>query len=200
MTDQYLTIKNDMAIEWKIKRSVFIAHAKHVLTQDEARSFLSSICQKHHNASHNCYAYRLGMGKSKIFHSSDAGEPSGSAGRPILGAIQKNKVTNTIVIVTRYYGGKKLGVRGLIDAYGQIAYETIRKAGIRRRTLMDILEISCDYSTLDNIFSIIPQYGGEIQTSKYERNVCIKVKVRRSQSPSLLKALNRYDCNISQVK
>ena len=112
--------------EEKIKRSVFIANVSACHNEEEARAFLNSIISQHRDATHNCRAYVLSNGTE---YSSDDGEPSGTAGRPILNAIKRAELVNVIAVVTRYYGGVKLGVRGLIDAYGGVASKALGLAG-----------------------------------------------------------------------
>jgi len=117
-------------------------------TSEEARAFIAELSRFHSKANHNCWGYKIATGENKdnleIF-SSDDGEPSGTAGKPIIGAIEKNGITNTVVVVSRYFGGHKLGIRGLIDAYSQSALEAIQKSGLYEYRLFEKVEISCGY-------------------------------------------------------
>lgn len=124
-----MSVGEQTEFEFKIKRSIFIGSVKYVETSDEANAFLTERSLLNKNATHNCYAYMVGM-KNRQFYFSDDGEPSGTAGKPILGAIESTGVTNVAVIVTRYFGGIKLGVRGLIDAYAYAAKSAILKSGL----------------------------------------------------------------------
>ena len=166
MDDEYLTIKTPVTVECKIMRSLFIASTQETITDKDARDFIQTISQQHRNATHNCYAYRI-KGPEDIVCYSDAGEPAGSAGRPIYGAIQKNNVTNVTIVVTRYFGGKKLGIRGLIDAYGSISDTAIQTAGTITKTIPVIWAITCAYSELDKIQGNIGKYGAEILKTEY---------------------------------
>ena len=120
--DVYLEPAGPVQIEEKIQRSVFIARLEPCHDESSARDFLNRVRTEHRDATHNCWAYLLNAdavsGRPETANSSDDGEPSGTAGRPILGALRRSGLVNAMVIVTRYFGGVKLGVRGLIDAYG----------------------------------------------------------------------------------
>ncbi|HCA40348.1 MAG TPA: thymidylate synthase [Aminobacterium sp.] len=128
ISDFFYEPLNNVTYELKIKRSLFIAHVSVSRSEEIARQFISDVSQKHKQATHNCWAYRVGIDPI-IEYCSDAGEPSGTAGKPILGAIQRANLTFTTVVITRYFGGIKLGVRGLIEAYGNATTQALEKAG-----------------------------------------------------------------------
>ena len=117
---------NIVKYELKIKKSLFIGHLKYVNDLESARDFIREIKKQHKQANHNCFAYVIGDN----FYSSDDREPSGSAGRPILNMIRRHNLTNVVIVVTRYFGGVELGIRGLIEAYGNVAEGTIREVGL----------------------------------------------------------------------
>lgn len=123
------TIEQEAHHEINIERSRFIGHAALVTSEAEAKAYIGMVRQEYADATHNCYAYRIGTGESPITYYNDHGEPTGTAGKPILNAILQAELTQTVVVVTRYFGGKKLGVRGLIDAYHRTAAEVLTKAG-----------------------------------------------------------------------
>ncbi len=125
-----LTIARESEAKLNIERSEFIAKSFRVASSQEARKILKGVTSEFPDATHRCFAWRIGLEKLEEF-SSDAGEPSGSAGRPILGAIKKHQLTNTMVVVVRYFGGKKLGIKGLIKAYGEAAQLVLAKSGIQ---------------------------------------------------------------------
>ena len=131
----YLTIENECVSELVIKRSRFIAHSFSVTYQEMVREKVLKIQSLYPNASHWCYAWRIGYNPPLDFFT-DAGEPHGTAGRPILGSILTRNLTNLLVIVTRYFGGKKLGVRGLINAYQQAAEMVLENSGIIEMELL----------------------------------------------------------------
>lgn len=124
----YLRPSRNISIEFKEKRSLFIGHVRLVSNEEEARNELKILCEEYKDASHNCWAYRLDFPSYREYYS-DAGEPSGTAGKPISGSISRKGVTDVLVVVTRYFGGIKLGVRGLIDAYGKAAGMALDASG-----------------------------------------------------------------------
>ena len=142
--------------EEKIKRSVFIANVSVCRNEEEARSFLNAIASQHRDATHNCRAYILSDGTE---YSSDDGEPSGTAGKPILNAIKRTGLVNVMVIVTRYFGGVKLGVRGLIDAYGDTAAKALELAGSVERVMTKSLAVSLDYPAMGNVTRLLEGAG-----------------------------------------
>jgi len=190
--DQYLTIKKETMIEMKIERSEFLGYIKEVSSEDEAKEFITLISNQHKQATHNCPAYRIGWGKEEVVFSSDDGEPSGSAGKPILGAILKNNLTNVVIVVTRYFGGKKLGVRGLIDAYGTCAQEAIQEAGIVEKILQDKLVIIASYPQLNSILYWLDKYRAEIIERIYEEYVRLEFFIRQKDSLELTEKLQEF--------
>ena len=128
MSDAFFEPASEVSTEKKIKKSRFIASVRLSGSEVEAREKLKEIQNEHRQASHNCWAYRIGPEPPAEYHSDD-GEPSGTAGKPILGAILRADVTNTLLVVTRYFGGIKLGVRGLIEAYSSSATDALEAAG-----------------------------------------------------------------------
>ncbi|WP_406677704.1 IMPACT family protein [Moorella sp. ACPs] len=173
----YLTVAREATAEIKVERSRFIGHVREVDSEDAAREFIARIQAEHRQATHNCYAYRVGIGKQEIIYYSDAGEPGGTAGRPILGAITSLGLTNVAVVVTRYFGGKKLGVRGLIEAYGQAARRVLEEAGSIRRVVTRELELTCSYAELDRLLYLINSHGGKVLAADYGTEVRLKVAV-----------------------
>ena len=126
---EYRTIKEDGQVQEEIKKSRFICHAKRVYTEDEARDFISAIKKEHYKATHNCSAFIVGE-RSEIKRTSDDGEPSGTAGVPMLGVLENHNLTNVCVVVTRYFGGIKLGAGGLIRAYAGNVALAVKEIGI----------------------------------------------------------------------
>ncbi|WP_311154318.1 YigZ family protein [uncultured Streptococcus sp.] len=126
---EFKTIKEDGMVQEEIKKSRFICHVKRVYSEDEARAFIAAIKKEHYKATHNCSAFIIGE-KSDIKRTSDDGEPSGTAGVPMLGVLEKHKLTNLCVVVTRYFGGIKLGAGGLIRAYAGSVALAIKEIGL----------------------------------------------------------------------
>lgn len=158
----------------KIKGSRFIVTVSPIATEEHFKDILSRFQQAHPNANHHCWAWRLSGGKER---SSDDGEPSGSAGEPILQRLTSSHLIDSMIIVTRYFGGTKLGVGGLIRAYGGSAGEVINKADIETLTEKDVWTIVMNYSDQALVKSIIVSKGGEISLERYTDRVYLKVLV-----------------------
>lgn len=192
MSDCYQTVAQALTVKAVINRSVFLAHVREVQGEEEARNFISYIRDQHKQATHNCAAFCLGLPPHDLTFADDNGEPSGTAGKPILGAIKSAAVTNVVVVVTRYFGGKKLGVRGLIDAYGGVALDAIRGAGIVTRTMTATLTVDCTYADLNSIMYYLNKYEAQVVNSDYGSAVRLKVAVRESKAQDLKKTLQQF--------
>ncbi|NLS44917.1 MAG: YigZ family protein [Firmicutes bacterium] len=175
--------------EQKIQRSIFIGHVSPAGDEDTARGFINEVRQDHAQATHNCYAYRIGLSENPLTYYNDHGEPSGTAGRPILGAILKADVTNTVVVVTRYYGGRKLGVRGLIDAYHTTAAAALDQAGRAEVICRIPLIITCGYSELDQVNHLLNQYDASIKKTDYRDDVQCEVLIPKLNSADIIARL-----------
>jgi uncharacterized YigZ family protein len=150
MRSTYYTVKGYSEHEIIIQKSRFIAHIKGVTSEEEAQQFLQEIRKRHWDANHNCYAYCIGENNT-IQKANDDGEPSGTAGVPILEVIKKRNLNDTIIVITRYFGGIKLGAGGLIRAYGKSASEGINNTGIVKRTLMTEMTTKVAYTWLGKV-------------------------------------------------
>ncbi|MFY9197177.1 MAG: YigZ family protein [Bacillota bacterium] len=168
---KFFAVAKRSRYEQKIQRSVFIGHVSPAENEEAAKEFIAEIREEHAQATHNCYAYRVGLSENPLTYYNDHGEPSGSAGRPILNALLKADVTNTVVVVTRYYGGKKLGVRGLIDAYHSTALGALEEAGRIEIIPRIPLAVICQYSELDQVNYLLSQYDTVIKNTEYKGNV-----------------------------
>ena len=160
--------------EEKVKRSVFIADVFPCHDEEEARQILSLTVSKYRDATHNCRAYVLSNGTE---YSSDDGEPSGTAGRPILNAIKRSGLVNVLVIVTRYFGGVKLGVRGLIDAYGETASKSLELCGSVERVMTSALRITMGYNAVGNVTRLLETAGAVGLVWDYGENVSVSGSV-----------------------
>ncbi|MGG3693175.1 YigZ family protein [Heyndrickxia ginsengihumi] len=150
MLKQYLTVKGEGTHEIIIQKSKFIAHVNRVTTEEEAQNFILTIKKEHWDATHNCSAYMIGE-QNQIQKASDDGEPSGTAGVPILEVLKKKDLKDTVVVVTRYFGGIKLGAGGLIRAYSKSTSEGIDHTGIVKRILVCIVHTKIDYTWLGKV-------------------------------------------------
>jgi uncharacterized YigZ family protein len=150
MRSTYYTTKGYGEQEITIQKSRFIAYVNRVTSEEEAQQFLQEIRKKHWDANHNCFAYCIGENNT-IQKANDDGEPSGTAGVPILEVIKKRNLNDCIIVVTRYFGGTKLGAGGLIRAYGKSASEGINATGIVKRSLMTIMQTKVAYTWLGKV-------------------------------------------------
>jgi uncharacterized YigZ family protein len=178
MRKEYLTVSGEAAAELEEKKSRFIATVKPCVGEDEAHAFINSLKARYWNASHNVYAYYI-CNDNILQKFSDDGEPSGTAGLPVLEAIKKPGVQDTAVVVTRYFGGTLLGASGLARAYGKCAAMGIEAAGIVRRLLCVEAGIALDYSLLGKVQAIIASKGYQIKDTVYAQDVdiCLFVPV-----------------------
>ncbi|WP_050179791.1 YigZ family protein [Domibacillus robiginosus] len=180
MLPYYKTVKSSSAHEIVIQKSRFIAHTARVESADEAIAFIDQIKKQHWNATHNCSAYMIGE-HDHIQKANDDGEPSGTAGVPILEVIKKRELKDTAIVVTRYFGGIKLGAGGLIRAYGKAASEGLNAAGIVERRLMKIVTASIDYTWLGKIENELRASVYELKEIRYAEGVDVDVFVEEEQ-------------------
>ena len=185
-TSAYNEPAQPVTYEEKIKRSVFIANVSVCHDEEEARAFLNPITSQHRDATHNCRAYILSGGEE---YSSDDGEPSGTAGKPILNAIKRSGLVNVIVIVTRYFGGVKLGVRGLIDAYGDTAAKALELAGSVQRVMTKSLAVSLGYAAVGNVTRLLEGAGASGLSWEYGERVNVRADVPVNMYDSLAREL-----------
>lgn len=178
----------------KIKRSEFIAHLIPVSSPQEAKEAYEAIRKEHYNATHNCPAWRVGFPETEEF-SSDDGEPGGTAGRPIAGSLKKAGITNALLVVTRYFGGIKLGVRGLIDAYSGAADEVIANAEIEEVEALKTITIKCNYDHLSDINHAVSGAGIDNRRIKsdYGIDITINLSATESQQEHLKNIFESYE-------
>ncbi|CEG22212.1 IMPACT family member YigZ [Planococcus massiliensis] len=176
MRENYKTIGNGKESEITIQKSRFIAHAKRAETEKEALEFIDSIKAQHKSANHNCSAYMIGEHDS-IQKANDDGEPSGTAGVPMLEVLKKQGLKDTVVVVTRYFGGIKLGGGGLIRAYGKATTEAIAAAGVVERRLHCLMNVQVDYTWLGKIENEIRQSDFPLKEILYTEGVELLINV-----------------------
>lgn len=183
---KYKTIKSNSESKITIKGSKFLAYAYPVQDIDEVEFILHDIRKKYYDATHHCYAWQLGNGKEMTFRYNDDGEPSGTAGRPIYGAIQRLNLTNILVISIRYFGGTKLGTGGLIRAYGQSAGDTLNAAKIKTVETGDKIEFTSSYELHPLIMRIVNQYHIISFDQEFGESVRIRVEIDETMTQKLL--------------
>ena len=182
------SVRGESYAEYVIKKSKFIARAVHITTEEEAQAYLRDGKKQYWDARHNCYAYRLGMNFEKQ-KSSDDGEPSGTAGKPILEVLKNKGLTNTLVVVTRYFGGIKLGTGGLIRAYGTAAVAALDNAIIEDYIDCRILYLQTDYSFLSATERLLPDFEAVITKRDFADFVGLTVEVPEDKADEYLLAL-----------
>lgn len=171
---KHLTISTESQGFYKEKGSKFYAFAVPCKTEEEAKTYLNAYRKEHHQAVHVCYAFRFGSDK-KIYRASDDGEPSNSAGPPILGQIQSFDLTNVLIAVVRYYGGTNLGVGGLITAYRTAAKEALEHAQLIEQEDEQILEIDFSYEQMPQIMKIIKKHSCTILSQEFDNQCFLKI-------------------------
>jgi len=190
--DYFFSVAKEREVEIKITRSTFIGHLHYVETPEEAKAFISGIAAQHKTANHNCWAYVVGD-KGQIFHSSDAGEPSGTAGKPMLNMLKKHDMTNIVAVVTRYFGGVKLGVRGLIEAYGESVEVTINDAPLKKQVKYATYNLTCGYDFADTLKHRATGMNAEIMDTQYTADVQMSLRIEDHKKADLelfLKEMN----------
>lgn len=176
--DEFQTIGQESHAEIKIKGSSFIGVAAPVLDKSAAEAVLESLSKKYYDATHHCYAYTLGVEPHQSTRYSDDGEPSGTAGRPILQAIRGKNLTDLIVVVTRYFGGTKLGTGGLTRAYSDCAQATLDQAVVITKIITGTVRIAYPYTETNAVMRLIQSVNGRIVHSEYGQAVSLTVEVR----------------------
>ena len=171
--------------EYEIKKSVFLSHVKHVETEEAAREFLAETKKKYFDATHNCSAWILGENGDKQ-KSNDDGEPGGTAGNPILDAIKKNDITNIAVIVTRYFGGIKLGAGGLIRAYSHTAARGIDNSKIVQMTTFKKVAVTVEYPFLAQVENFLRNKNIRVENSDYAADVTINLLIEPANVENFL--------------
>lgn len=166
---EYLTVAKETEDEFTVKHSRFIGYIKPVTTQEEAVEFINSKKSKHWDATHNVYAYILRDGQIRRY--SDDGEPQGTAGIPVLDVLQKEGLTDCVVVVTRYFGGILLGGGGLVRAYSHAAKLAVDASGVIKMSMCVRAECECDYGYYGRLSSLIPECGGTLEASDFTENV-----------------------------
>ena len=193
MTEPYLTIAKNTTYEQIIKKSRFICSIARVSSEEEAQQFVASIQAANKKATHNCFAYMIGD-NDQIQQESDNGEPSGTAGIPILESLKLAKIHNVVAVVTRYFGGIKLGAGGLIRAYSNTTTEAIHQAGLVQRIKQAILKITVTYALHDPLLYYLKENNLEVANETYGVNVETSIYVNEMDLEDVKeKLINRFN-------
>lgn len=190
--DTYFTIAATSLGEFKEKGSKFLAYAYFVSNESDIKEKLDLLKKEHFKATHHCYAYRLGT-DGKNYRANDDGEPSGTAGRPILGQIDSFGLTNVLIVVVRYYGGTKLGTSGLINAYRESAKEALSNAEKIDKIIESQLDFSVSYLKMNEVMQFLKQYEIELVTNDYsDESINFSVSVRKKLLESLKEKIEHW--------
>ncbi len=187
MSDTYLALATRARTEIKVKGSRFIAEAIPVISEEEAGAEIDLIQRREFSAAHRCTAYRLGP-EGAVFRYNDDGEPSGTAGAPILRQIDARALTNTLVVVTRYFGGVKLGTGGLIRAYGEAASAVLDEGAIEQHVVRLPVSLTFDYADTSPAMHTIGRFDAIVAETQYTDVTSVVVEVRRSQAAAFIDA------------
>lgn len=183
--DEFLTITDTPAEGfYSEKRSKFLAFAFHVTSEEEVKQYVAEFRKKYYDARHVCWAYMLGADRTD-FRANDDGEPSSTAGKPILGQINKNELTDILIIVVRYYGGVNLGTSGLIVAYRTAAAEAIANAEIVSQFVEEEVVFDFPYIMMNDVMKIIKDMSPRIISQTYDKTCEMKLSIRKSEAPML---------------
>lgn len=188
MLSSYYTVKQSERHVLIEQKSKFISHVSRAESEAAAQSFIEKVKKEHRDANHNCSAYMIGM-QDQIQKANDDGEPAGTAGIPILEVLKKNHLKNTVIVVTRYFGGIKLGTGGLIRAYGSAASGGVKAAGIVKCILSNIMHIRIDYPLLGKVENELRSSPDEIKNIQYSDKVDVEVYVREDRTDSFKKRI-----------
>ena len=184
MTDEYRTISGTSEGYYTEKRSKFLAFAHHVDDVAEVKDIVSGYRKKYYDARHVCYAYMLGAERLE-FRANDDGEPSSTAGKPILGQINSNELTNILIVVVRYYGGVNLGTSGLIVAYREATADALAHATIETRQVEEIVKYSFAYPQMNDVMRIVKDMNPRIVSQTYDNTCEIVLSIRKSEAEQL---------------
>lgn len=192
MEDSYLTISSEQTGEgfYTEKRSKFLAFAHHVDTIEEAMELIVGYRRKYYDARHCCYAYMLGSDREE-YRANDDGEPSSTAGKPILGQINSHNLTNILVCVVRYYGGVNLGTGGLITAYRRAAVDAIEHAVIEERLVEETITYEFTYPMMNGVMRVVKEMQPRIVSQRFDSDCSITLAIRRSKAEELKSKLGQ---------
>lgn len=190
--DTYRTVADQAEATYKDKGSKFLAYAFHAENEEEIRLRLEALRKRYYDATHHCYAWRLGP-QGESFRANDDGEPSSTAGRPILGQLLSREITNALIVVVRYFGGTKLGVPGLIAAYKQSAALVLDAAGIEERTVNAIFGIEFGYLAMNDVMKAVKEEQPTVLSQHFDLDCRMELSIRRSRENALREKLEQAE-------
>ncbi len=196
--DTYKTILVAAESLYKEKSSKFLIYAYHVESEEQIKGYLEPLRKLHYDATHHCYAWRLGY-RGEKFRANDDGEPSSTAGKPILGQLISHDVTNCLIVVVRYFGGTKLGVSGLIEAYRDSADQVLCEAEVVELTIDVAVKIEFSYLSMNSVMRIIKEEQPRIISQEFDNLCRMEFAIRESKSEILISKLNKVEGVILEV-
>lgn len=200
MNDQYFTIKTPATVETKVKGSRFIATSHLVESSDDAAEMLNSVRKTEYAATHNCYGWRAGIFDKAEFKYSDDGEPSGTAGRPIYDVILGSKIDNLLIVVTRYFGGTKLGTGGLVRAYSEAAQLVLERSGRSEHFLTDTIRVEIEFPLYDQLLRVMHGLGAKQIEADFSDHVRIDLSIRQSMTDKLTAAIVELSAGKAKIE
>ncbi len=200
MEDKFLTIAEPAEGYFTDRKSKFYSFAYPIENEEQVKSKLKELHKKYYDARHIVYAFVIGPDGS-IARASDAGEPAGSSGPPVLRAIQSKGLTNVMVAVVRYFGGKKLGIPGLINAYQQAALDALDNAKIIEKIISSQVEINCNYNQISTVMSLLQQFDANIDSQQYSADCKIVASIPESKVSVFIEQLKQkaWDIKVKKI-
>jgi uncharacterized YigZ family protein len=186
MNDIYHTIEKESTGYFKDKGSKFYSYAYPLTNEDQVKDIIATLKKEHHSARHHCYAWRLGTEDIRS-RANDDGEPSSTAGKPILGQLQSYELTNILIVVVRYFGGTLLGVSGLINAYKNATIEVLNNAEIKTKQMESTFELSFEYPMLNNVMHTLKQELIGIENTDFQESCKLTFAIRKSEEERVFK-------------
>lgn len=190
--DSYLTIAEPSEAIYKERSSKFLAYAYPVESEEEIKTILDTLRKEYYDATHHCYAYRLGA-QGEVFRANDDGEPSGTAGKPILGQLLSADLTNCLVVVVRYFGGTKLGVSGLIQAYKESTADVIAVSKIIEKTVDRVIRVDFSYISMNGVMRVIKEMSPRIDNQVFDNLCTMTLRIRESEAEQLIAKLLKVE-------
>lgn len=188
--DSYLTIAEPTECAMRERSSKFLSYAYPVTNEEQIREHLDVLYKQYYDATHHCYAWRLGP-NGEHFRANDDGEPSGTAGKPILGQLLSNDITDCLIVVVRYFGGTKLGVSGLIQAYKEAAADVIAASTVIEKTVDTIIKVDFSYMVMNDIMRIIKDETPQIKEQIFDNLCSMTLAIRQSKAQLLIGKLSK---------
>ena len=192
LKDSYLTIAAPAEVIYKERSSKFLTYAYPVESEEEIKILLDALRKEYYDATHHCYAYRLGP-QGDLFRANDDGEPSGTAGKPILGQLLSANVTNCLVVVVRYFGGTKLGVSGLIQAYKESTSEVLAVSDIIEKTVDRVIRVDFSYISMNGVMRVIKEMSPRIDEQLFDNLCTMRLRIRESEADQLIAKLLKVE-------